>query len=454
VLSRRGILGLGIAALAAEARAGEEPLALAAGPHPLLDQRLIAAADGVTRCIESPAKLPEPVVTGPEDRCFQPYNTVLRDPETRRFRVWYGTPESANQSHLAYMESNDGIRWERPHRVLRDPATIQFGVAILDDGPRHPNPEQRYKYGYYGDGGLSIAVSPDGLEWTPLSPRRVLEHNHDINCIFQDPLRKRYGACVSMYITGETWTGRRRIPYYSYSRDLLNWQPPRPILTPDHRDPGETQFYCVGGLLTRGELLIGMVRVLRDDLPAEPGGDVAGLGYTCLCWTRDGEKWEWERTSFLDRNPRPGSWDRAMTWADCQLPVGDEVYVYYGGYRRGHKVERFTERQLGLARMKRDRYACWTAEAAGGTIRTPLLRLPGGSLAVNAKVDGELRGRLVDPAGKPLAGCDWSDCRPVRGDHLAAKLEWRRPPRDLRMRPVALQVRLERARLYALEAQA
>ena len=24
-----------------------------------------------------------------------------------------------------------------------------------------------------------------------------------------------------------------------------------------------------------------------------------------------------------------------MAWADCQLAVGDEVYVYYGGYARG-----------------------------------------------------------------------------------------------------------------------
>lgn len=37
-----------------------------------------------------------------------------------------------------------------------------------------------------------------------------------------------------------------------------------------------------------------------------------------------------------------------MTWADCQLVVGDEMFIYYGGYARGHKVERFTERQIGL----------------------------------------------------------------------------------------------------------
>ena len=49
-----------------------------------------------------------------------------------------------------------------------------------------------------------------------------------------------------------------------------------------------------------------------------------------------------------------------MTWIGYALPVGDEVYLYYGGYARGHKVEPDTERQIGLAKMKRDRYVAIT----------------------------------------------------------------------------------------------
>src|SRR5262249_61322339 len=78
------------------------------------------------------------------------------------------------------------------------------------------------------------------------------------------------------------------------------------------------------------------------------GGEVPGGGFTCLAGTRDGGRWERDREPFLPRNPEPGTWDRAMTWGDCLLPVDDEVFVYYGGYARGHKVERVKERQVGL----------------------------------------------------------------------------------------------------------
>jgi hypothetical protein len=97
-----------------------------------------------------------------------------------------------------------------------------------------------------------------------------------------------------------------------------------------------------------------------------------------------------------------------MTWGDCLLPVDDEVYVYYGGYARGHKVERFTERQIGLARLRRDRFVSRDAKEEGGWLRTPLVSLGGASeLTINAEVDkvnGEIRARVLDAAGRAARG--------------------------------------------------
>ena len=56
-----------------------------------------------------PQRLPEPIVNSAEDKTYQPYVTVLRDPDTRRFRMWYNA-KSAERSHIGYMESDDGIR--------------------------------------------------------------------------------------------------------------------------------------------------------------------------------------------------------------------------------------------------------------------------------------------------------------------------------------------------------
>ena len=35
----------------------------------------------------------------------------------------------------SFMESEDGIHWIRPHRVLDDPASINFGSSVIDEGP-------------------------------------------------------------------------------------------------------------------------------------------------------------------------------------------------------------------------------------------------------------------------------------------------------------------------------
>jgi hypothetical protein len=258
---------------------------------------------------------------------------------------------------------------------------------------------------------------------------------------------------VSTYTTGETWSGRRRVSMTSVSDDLLHWRKPWLVFTPDAKDEGETQFYCMSGILARGDVLVGLLKVLRDDLPADPGGPVAGIGYTVLAWSRDGERWERDREPFLPRNPAAGTWDHAMTWGDCQILVGDETFIYYGGYARGHKVERFRERQIGLARMPRDRYVAREGGAGGGRLLTKLVTLEAGELRVNASVNGELRVRIVDEARRPFAGFDWDDAAPLRGDSIALPVRWKGDLASVRGKPVRLEIQLRDARLYALELE-
>ena len=155
----------------ASKESAEAAIRLNPGAHLFLDEFLIECSSNITRRVNQPSRdaaIPNPLVTGKEDGCFQPYLTVLRDPQTRRYRLWYGVHTadlSSSQSHLGYLESMDGIQWIRPHRVLADPAPIQFGVSVLDDGPMHSNPAERFKYGWYQGNGLRVAASPDGLKW-------------------------------------------------------------------------------------------------------------------------------------------------------------------------------------------------------------------------------------------------------------------------------------------------
>ncbi len=447
---------------ASPAASARGPIELKPGPHLLLDDFLIESSSNIARKVNLPVRdpaIPNPVVTGREDGCFQPYMTVVRDAASKRFRLWYGVRTkdfNTGQSHIGYLESDDGIHWNRPHRVLPDPATIQFGVSVLDEGTWFPKPAERFKFAWYHGGGLRIATSPDGLAWTPLSPDVVLAHNHDITGLFWDPLRQRYVATVSFYITGPTWSGTRRVTKHSASNDLLHWSEPWLVLTPDDKlDEGETQFYAMDGYLARGDLIMGMVKVLRDDLkadqPPEPP-DAYGIGYTTLAWTRDGQHWTRDRAKFFDRDPQQGARDHAHAWIDEQVPVGDEVYLYYGGYKSGHKVNRFEERQIGLVKMKRDRYVAREAGAAGGSFRTPLLKLDAKTMTLNLETPaGEVAVQILDPDGKPLRGFSRSDCRKISGDALAAPVQWKRSLGTLKGRPVRLEFYLKNARLYSFD---
>jgi hypothetical protein len=452
------LLALVAAFAASVPAAATEPLQLQPGPHLFLDNFLIASSSNVVRkpvtlVRESISKTP--LLTAKEHHTFQPFFTVLRDAGSGIFRLWYGIPTedlSHVRSRFVYTESKDGIRWTNAQRFLGI-GPVQFGTSVIDEGPGFLDRSQRYKLGWYMDGGLMIATSPDGFKWRPVANHVVIAHSHDINGIFYDPLRRRYTAMLSFYETGEKWTGQRRITKQAVSTNVLNWSQPSPVLLPDDRDEGETQFYAMDGFLTRGDLIIGMVKVLRDDLKADQPPvppDAYGIGYTTLAWTRDGRQWTRERTPFLDRNSEPGTWDHAHAWIDEQVPVEDEVYLYYGGYRSGHKVNRFQERQVGLIKMKRDRYV-GQETTSRGTLSTKPLLLSGKKLFVNADASrGELRVQVLTAEGKPIDGLTTDDGEPIRTDAVRSAVHWQR---EFPATPVILEFTFEKAVLYGFELE-
>jgi hypothetical protein len=435
------------------------PIQLRRGLHLLLDEFLVETSTNVERRVVRPQRdpqIPNPIITGNEDQCIAPYMTIIQEPETKRFRIWYNVwkENRDGSARFGYMESDDGIHWQRPHQVLNDPGPINFGCAVIDEGPRCPDPASRYKLGWWSQGGLQIATSHDGLSWTMLAPQPVLRHNHDINNIFRDKVNNRYMATISVYTTGSAWKGQRRVTMLSASKDLLHWDKPWYALTPDDRvETGEIQFYAMNGYLVRGDLCLGLVKVLRDDLkaPGTPEG-AYGIGYTTLAWSRDGAHWIRDPEPFFEPDPQVGAWDHAHAWLDCQIMVGDEVFIYYGGYKNGHKMNRFTERQIGLVRMKPDRYVAREAGLQGGSFRTPLVVFDATDLTLNLEAkDGYSVVQVLNRAGKPIPGFTRSECASLTGDNLAAPVRWKRVLAELKDQPVQLEFFLFRARLFAFD---
>jgi len=174
----------------------------------------------------------------------------------------------------------------------------------------------------------------------------------------------------------------------------------------------------------------------------------AGLGYTVLAWSRDGRTWQRDYEPFIPNNPLPGSWDHAMAWGDEQLVVGNETFVYYVGYAHGHKVARFTERQIGLARMPRDRYVSRDADLNMRTLITKPVILNAESMTVNANVFDILRIRLLDKNGKPLKNFDWFT---IKGDSIAHPVKWKGSIKFLKGKPVRIEFQLRYAQLFGFD---
>jgi hypothetical protein len=469
-----------------------QPLILDRGSHLFVDDFLIADSRGVTRQVVPPERILDgPVITsGPEHRNWQCWVTVLPSDNHGSYRMWYDAHSDEPRDRfdvtdLAYLESHDPLNWPGPYRTCDGPRPHLFGANVLDEGPGFHTPRERFKLVYFPNSephtpdreGLRAAHSPDGLRWTKYNngaPLISFGTPADSLHAWYDLYRRRY-ALIAKIMKPYTWAsveGRRitadvRRYAITWSDDFRAWTEPEIVFAPDQRDSGITEWYGAAGFLPRGGLTLAFLQELRDSLTVEgappeaiacnKGNPGAGTGYTVLAWTRDGRTWERDRFTdkYLAPDPRVGAWDHAMAWIDCALEVGDDVLLYYAGYRWGHKFNMLTDRQLGVARTRRDRFVARVASPAGGSFRTPVLTRDRSSLTLNADASrGEIRVQATDAEGRSLAGLAFADALPITADALRSPLRWR----NGRALPANTLFRLEFAMtdadLFALNVEA
>src|SRR5262249_61482438 len=82
------------------------PLTVGTGPQLFLDDYLIDRLDGLVRRVESPERLPKPVLDSATFGTTQPYLTVLRDEEGKRYRIWYNRGPA-----VWHAQSADRLHW-------------------------------------------------------------------------------------------------------------------------------------------------------------------------------------------------------------------------------------------------------------------------------------------------------------------------------------------------------
>lgn len=451
------------------------------GAISFIDDFAVEKMSGLTRVLEQPVKQTKPVLVGETPWESNPYlfGTVLRDPATKKYRMWYmsynrGRP-LVERTPVLYAESKDGLAWTKPNLGIYNFAGSKennivlgslgfhdlYSPSVLDD-PDAVDPARRFKMIFwdktgkdtYRDGGMHVAFSPDGISWTRYEKNPVLKAGRneqsisDVMDVVRDPLTGKFVVYAKGW-NKDAWKAdgkentevSQRIILRSESSDFINWSRPEPVIR-HARTEVDPQSYGMPVFFQDG-VFLGLLRSYK--LPGNECIDIR------LMSSRDGKSWApvCEGQTFIGTGDGDDKWDDGMIFTAPPIVDGDKVRIYYGGWDGPHE-SRYRHSAIGLAELSAGRLAGLSPEKGkdGQLITQPFL-VEGKQLALNiALKNGSCRAALLDKSGRELSGFGLSDCEPLAGDGPAIPLRWKGGA--LPSGPVRLKVELGgQASLYA-----
>jgi hypothetical protein len=425
-----------------------------------------------------------PLITGDDPS----HLWVVRE-DDGKFRMWYqANVKNAKDSKLkgnysisvAYAESKDGVHWEKPaldlfpdarewnlarNTVIHHAGAPQCGsgapqILELPEKDRHGF---RYVMLYLGNtnplNGIRITGSQDGIHWDEKSDMCIAKLPSDShNVVHYDAARDEYvmfcrskhiyrasGQTKEMISSGES---RRGISRMSSKELWTDWAiHPQTILMPDERDAelGYNYFMAMPVHRHAGVWWGLLAPFLWNDLYASE-----------IAWSRDG--WSFERLParqhLIEFGPE-GAWDHSMVVCTPRwVEVGDEWWLYYGGFNGAHSDVAARSGAIGLATLRKEGFISQHGPKTGGVVCTRAIRWPGGALLVNADAHaGEMQVRVSDELRKPIAGFDYDDAPAFTGDSTAHEVKWQGGPADaLKGKVIRLEFQLRDADLYTFRA--
>jgi hypothetical protein len=359
--------------------------------------------------MRSPERHPaNPVVQlGPDGSvdswAVQFYGSIIRDPDGGRFKMWYvavskaerhntTTPRSAPW-RVAYAESDDGIRWTKPHLglvksgdntnnnlVKLDPHIGVLNLKVLHE-PDDPNPDHRYKMGAHvwfpkNDvrlGTLAPYVSADGLTWKLLADANPVdaelpEADTLIPPLHFEPVGGLYKWDGLYHISGQNAIVAAR-PYHGrvsrtfVSPDFANWSQSSAI-----QNARDAQHHLLGAgrsregeqthegisVWNRGNVLVGISGMWHGtpewkDLTIDLGVVVSNDGIRFREPAHE--------HIFLKRGD-DGDWDQGgLLQGQGFENVGDQTYIYYGAWDPRAWQSSPPRGGVGITTLPRDRFA-------------------------------------------------------------------------------------------------
>ena len=337
----------------------------------------------------------------PDSWAVQFYGSVIK--VHGKYRMWYcaageerleNTVKRSAPWMVAYAESDDGVKWTKPHLGLVEyrgnrnnnlcdmniPPLGVLNLKVLHE-PEDPNPQRRYKMTAHvwwprGDtrhGTLAVFASPDGLTWKSLTEVKpvdaeLTEKDMLLPMVHFEPCGGLYKWDGIYYATGQNAVGARR-PFHarisrSYaSGDFVNWTQSSAVIfvrTAQHQLLGAgrgregEQTHEGISVWNRGNVLLGVSGLWHGgkewpDVTIDLGFVISNDG---LHFREPAHDW-----AFIKRG-QDKEWDQGgLIQGQGFEQVGDETFIYYGAWDPRHWEDAPRRGGVGIATVPRDRFA-------------------------------------------------------------------------------------------------
>jgi hypothetical protein len=427
--------------------------------------------------------------------CACPFGDGLfYDDQAGKFKMWY---HAGWFDGIAYAESDDGVHWKRLHQLdpsraddrviphefgaMRDGAAVWLDYAATDPGERYKmlvfyrqfDVEVKYyhrkpKHRHDVPGSVPpvertvLYKSANGIDW-----QEVGETGHcgDNSHFFHNPFRKKWVFSLRTFSsldcrirtrgyfeTDDFFAGRRWLP-----EDVAFWSRTDIYDAPDTNLGYYTQLYGLDATPYES-LMLGVYSVFMG--PPNSVCEILGMpkiNDLKLGYSRDG--FHWSRPThgdFIASSRKKGTWDYGYMHAvngGCCV-VGDEIFFYYScfsGASPQFGTHKYAGGNLGLAKLRRDGFACLRDDGKGGSVTTEKLAFSGDRLFINCvSPDGSVGVEILDSEGRTIEGFSADDCIPLSVDSTRVRVEWKKSSlADLQGKTIRLRFRLHNAELYS-----
>ncbi len=470
------------------------PLSLGTAKQLLFDDALVEAKEGFTTTMNPAMRSNTPALTSEKSwerhGCSCP--TVMLDEGI--YKMWYTANGEDGVARECYATSTDGIRWERPNlglidyqgsrnnniiplrheTIFKDPSaeperrfkSISGGgkydyVAVYGGGARFrydENPPETWHYG-----SVAGAYSPDGIHWTACEKLLMPWYTDTRNVAFWDDRIQKYVAYVrwNEYLRVEDGAQRGSFDYRAIARaesaDYENFPVPEKILEPDFDDPEDADMWG-GGLYDTAAVKYPFADDAYFIFTAAYYHTTDALDIQ-LATSHDGINFTRWHEPFVRLGPT-GAFDSMMIYMGVgMLPIGDELWMYYGGFDQPH--DKVTGEDycpaIGCARLRLDGFVSQDAAGQGGSLTTLPFTVEGSHLEVN--MDGSARGwlkvEILDEGMQPIEGFTEANADRLGGSSTSQTVTWggRRDLLALKGQTVRLRFVGQSVKLYAFQLQ-